>query len=214
MSWSARFPNPEYRTPNPGLDGAEVVLKIGVDIDGCVADFVTAFLPVLKDLVGREIRYEEITHYWFQDVLGYDDETEKRVREEIDRRDVLRRLPPIAGSLETLNRLGRDHEVHFVTARPGWQWGEVTRDWLAAEGYRCDSVLFREEKKAEAGEGFDLFVEDYLENAKDLAALGIQVCLYDQPWNQSEELPEGVVRVGTWEEIEERVGKCKLPIDQ
>ena len=185
-------------------------MKIGVDIDGVVADFVTAFLPVLKDLVGREIRYEEITHYWFQDVLGYDDETEKRVREEIDRRDVLRHLSPITGSLETLNRLGRDHEVHFVTARPGWKWGDVTRDWLAAEGYRYDSVLFREEKKAEAGEGFDLFVEDYLENARDLAALGIQVCLYDQPWNQTDALPDGVVRVRTWEEIEEAVKRSGM----
>ena len=62
-------------------------MKIGVDIDGVVADFVTPFLPVLGELLERDVRYEEITSYLFQDVFGYDDEMEVRVREEIDRRE-------------------------------------------------------------------------------------------------------------------------------
>ena len=183
----------------------EVVVKIGIDIDGVTADFVTTFLPVLSELVGREVRYEEMTKYMFQDVLGYDDSMEQRVREEIDRRDVLRHLPQMPYSRETINRLGKHHEVHFVTARPEWKWGDVTRDWLSANGFCYDTVLFREGRKAEAAEGYDLFVEDSLGNALELTDQGIYVCLYDQPWNQADELPEGCTRVKSWEGIEEMV---------
>lgn len=190
-------------------------MKIGVDIDGVTADFVTAFLPVLGGLAGREVRYEEITSYWFQEVLGYDDATEVWVRETIDRLGVLRRLAPIPGALETVNRLGETHEVHFVTARPEAKWGDLTREWLSRHGFRFASVMFREGRKAGADEGFGLFVEDSLENARDLSGLGIHVCLFDQPWNRTEELPEGVSRVGSWAEVaaavEEQAGRTDQP---
>ena len=180
-------------------------MKIGVDIDGVVADFVTPFLPVLGELLERDVRYEEITSYLFQDVFGYDDEMEVRVREEIDRRDILRDLPALPGAVDAIRRLGKDHEIHFVTARRDAKWGALTREWLDRKGFPYDLVLFREGRKAEAGEGFYLFVEDCLENARDLATQNIHVCLMDQPWNQAEELPERCARVRSWEEVEEVV---------
>lgn len=177
-------------------------MKIGIDIDGVTADFVTPFLPVLREALGREVRYEEITTYRFQDAFGYSDEVEAQVQAEIDRRDLLRRLPVVPGALEAIRRFVREHEVHFVTARPEARWGEATRDWLDSRGFLYASLQFREERKAEASEGFDLFVEDHLNTALDLVTQKIHVCLYDHPWNQTAKLPQGCTRVGSWREVE------------
>ena len=177
-------------------------MKIGIDIDGVTADFVTPFLPVLQALLGRPVRYEEITTYRFQDAFGYDSDMEIRLQEEIDRRDLLRDLPVMSGALETVRRFARTHEVHFITARPEAMWGKVTRDWLDNRGFPYASLRFREGRKAEASEGFGMFVEDCLDNALDLVTQDIHVCLYDQPWNQAENLSENCTRVRSWREIE------------
>ena len=177
-------------------------MKIGIDIDGVTADFVTPFLPVLEEALGRPVRYEDITTYHFQDAFGYGQEMEIQIRKEIDRRDLLRCLPAIPGARETIRRLARSHDIHFITARPEALWGQVTRTWLDGRGFPYASLRFREGRKAEASEGFDLFVEDFLETALDLAAQDIQVCLYDQPWNQARYLPEGCTRVRSWQEVE------------
>lgn len=177
-------------------------MKIGIDIDGVTADFVTLFLPALREVLGRVVRYEEITTYRFQDAFGYSDEVEARLQVEIDRRDLLRRLPVVPGAREAIRRLGQAHEVHFVTARPEARWGEATRDWLESRGFSNASLRFREGRKAEASEGFDLFVEDHLETALDLVTQKIHVCLYDHPWNQTAELPKACTRVRSWQEVE------------
>ena len=177
-------------------------MKIGIDIDGVTADFVTPFLPVLEEALGRPVHYEDITAYLFQEALGYSDEMEVHVRAEIDRRDLLRDLPEIPGALEAIRRLARRHDVHFITARPGEKWGGVTREWLDCRGFPYTSLRFREGRKADASEGFDLFVDDYLENALDLVAQDIHVCLYDQPWNRVPDLPSGCTRVRSWREVE------------
>ncbi len=184
-------------------------MKLGIDIDGVVVDFVTPFLPLLQEAMGHPVRYDDITAYRFQHALGYSDEVEDWVRGEIDRRDLLRGLPRIPGSLESIRRFHREHEIHFVTARPEAKWEDVTREWLRVQGFPYSSVLFREGRKAEGSEGFDLFVEDYLENALDLVAQGIHVCLFDQPWNQNSDLPRRCTRVHSWQEVEDVVASLR-----
>jgi uncharacterized HAD superfamily protein len=180
-------------------------LKIGIDIDGVTADFVTPFLPVLRRILSRDVRYEDITTYRFQDAFGFGEEVELHTQAEIDRLDLLRHLPQVPGALEIINRLSVAHEVHFVTARPGDRWGSVTKDWLGACGFVYRSVMFREGRKAEVADGFSVFVEDKLETALELADVGIHVFLFDRPWNQAEGLPENCVRVSSWQEIEDQM---------
>jgi len=187
-------------------------LKIGIDIDGVTADFVTPFLPLLKRFLGRNVYYEDITTYRFQDAFDYSSEMESRLQDEIDRVNLLRHLPLMPGSLESINRLARDHAVHFVTARPEDRWGATTRDWLDNCGLEYCSVMFRKGRKAEVDDRFDVFVEDRLETALELADVGIRVFLFNHPWNQVEVLPVNCSRVQMWQEIE--TGVTDLRTDQ
>ena len=72
--------------------------------------------------------------------------------------------------------------------------------------------MFRKGRKAEVDARFDVFVEDRLETALELADVGIRVFLFSHPWNQVEVLPVNCSRVQMWQEIE--TGVTDLRTDQ
>lgn len=49
--------------------------------------------------------------------------------------------------------------------------------------------------------GVEVFIEDNLKYALDVALVGIPTFLMDEPWNQTNDLPHNVIRVGHWDEI-------------
>jgi len=49
--------------------------------------------------------------------------------------------------------------------------------------------------------GVEIFIDDALHNAEDIASVGIPVLLFDQPWNQTDTLPPLITRVHSWKEI-------------
>jgi uncharacterized HAD superfamily protein len=57
--------------------------------------------------------------------------------------------------------------------------------------------------------GFDIFVDDFLDEAVSFARAGVNTLLYDRPWNQSEVLPESCRRVRDWETIVSLVKKLE-----
>ena len=42
---------------------------IVLDMDGVLADFIGGLLPVVSDVLGREVREEHITEYYFEHAL-------------------------------------------------------------------------------------------------------------------------------------------------
>lgn len=52
--------------------------------------------------------------------------------------------------------------------------------------------------------GADLLVDDQLEHAEDCARVGIEVLLYNSPWNQGIPLC-GVTRVYSWHDIIDKI---------
>ena len=53
----------------------------------------------------------------------------------------------------------------------------------------------------------ELIIEDSLETAEECASSGLRVLLFDCPWNQNSNLPEGIMRVKSWKEIVEKTEK-------
>lgn len=62
-----------------------------------------------------------------------------------------------------------------------------------SKGELCDEI------------GVDIFIEDSMANARNIARLHRPVLLIDSPWNQGE-LPDNVRRVSGWREVMEIVG--------
>lgn len=124
-------------------------------------------------------------------------------------------LAPMPEAVRAISRLSSAHELHVVTGR-GDFIAEPTRQWLRrhfADAFqtveftnfiRPSDGQVKSRPKADVCSqiGADMLIDDHLHHAQAVAAAGMGVILLDRPWNQSETLPTGVTRVGSWPEIE------------
>jgi len=47
----------------------------------------------------------------------------------------------------------------------------------------------------------DFLVEDSLEYARECAKNGTKVFLFNAPWNQTDNLPDNIIRINSWNKI-------------
>jgi uncharacterized HAD superfamily protein len=65
-----------------------------------------------------------------------------------------------------------------------------------------DQIVFnRRGDKLAVGPKFDVFVEDFLDEIKTIAKAGIFTILFDQPWNQTSNLPANCKRTYNWDDV-------------
>lgn len=175
-------------------------LTIGLDIDGVIVDYATAMLPVVSEVCGRSVSVRDLRCWDLTEALEIDKQEEAYIWEQTLQTDLLRHARPVEGAISGLLELSR-HEVWLVTARPSHML-DLTESWLAVNNAKYDHlVLGRYGDKLLAGHGFDVFVEDYLEEARAIAEAGVFSILLDQPWNQESALPQNCIRVANWGRI-------------
>ncbi len=120
--------------------------------------------------------------------------------------DLFRRAPPIKGAIEGLSMLSK-HEIWLVTSR-STSMQNLTVSWLQDYQVSYDHLVFdRSYDKHLVGPKFDVFVEDFLEEAVILAESGIYTILFDQPWNKAATLPNNCQRVYDWNAILSLINK-------
>jgi len=106
------------------------------------------------------------------------------------------------GVKEVLDKLIKNHKIHFITAREA-KMKNVTEKWLLHHELPLNtlSLLGSHNKVAKAQElECDIFIEDSYENAVQLASSGFTVLLIDCYYNQGH-LYTGITRVMDWLEI-------------
>lgn len=115
---------------------------------------------------------------------------------------------PMRSVADSLRHLAERYELHAVTGR-----GDLVRDatnvWLeqyfpAVFVSANFSNMYDAQKRRSKGEicvemGASFLIDDHIPHAKSAADHGLKVVLYgDYPWNQTDELPQGVVRAKDW----------------
>jgi uncharacterized HAD superfamily protein len=175
-------------------------LTIGLDIDGVIVDYAAVMLPILSEVCRRPVVAEDICAYDITECLNIDDESAEYVWQQTLGTDLLMAAPPIDGAVEGLAELD-GHELWIVTGRPS-TLQDLTKSWLAHRNIRYDRIIFdRVMNKMKVGPVFDVFVEDFLDEARVIAEAGIFTILFNQPWNQSLMLPDNCHRVHNWSAI-------------
>lgn len=189
-------------------------IKIGVDIDGVLADFVNHFLGHYNEKNGTNFKYQDVKTFNFEDVAKVPSEVMDKELDTYMQSDEFSEIQPLKDSIKHINILEAKYELIIITSRPTYLVDETKR-WL--KHYYKNSfkhVLFSKnvwtddrksgnKSKAELcmESGVNIMIEDGIEYALDISAKEITVLLVDSPWNQKKDLPNNVIRVHDWNEI-------------
>lgn len=168
-------------------------MKIGIDVDGCLADFNTDYIAHIVKTTGVDLfppRPFDIPTWDYPAYYGYTKEqTAKAWGLVLEHELFWYSLVPYPGVIETLERLSRlrhqGHDIYFITNRPGNRSKRQTESWLQSFGYLGPTVLISADKAGCAHVlSLDAYVDDKWENAVGVERLGyVNTFLVDRPWN-------------------------------
>lgn len=190
-------------------------MRIGIDFDDVVADSGTALIEMHNKKHGAHFEKDDFKSYFFEETWGGPREERVKEIDEFFATDQLKKINPMAGSLEAMEILKeKGHELYIVTGRSHKDI-EQTELWIekhfpkAFAGVHYASVRNSDERRKKSQIckelGIETFIDDNPDHALDLAAAGVKVFLFDQPWNRKQEMPENVERVSSWDDIVSRL---------
>jgi len=176
-------------------------MRIGVDIDGVLADSLPLWVEELNRFFNKGKRLEEIHLF---DICQTYEITGEELSKFLDRRGryLMTAPPPVAGAPYYLSRIKQYHEIYIITAREE-QYGRETQEWLKKHELPYDDLLLlgnHDKKEACLAKKLHVMVEDTLEIGVDVSAAGVPVLLMDAPYNRGP-LPGLVYRKRSWREV-------------
>lgn len=176
-------------------------MKLGIDVDGVLADFHSHHIPLIERITGIKLppvsdTYPDVWDYHIAG--GVTKAQEKLIWAEIKSTQMWASLNPLPGAIEALSRLNALRytgvESYFITSRSGRMAKFYTEMWLNFHGMSSPTVLISSDKgPVVSGLALDVFVDDRPENIQEVAYQAPTTNLYlvDQPWNRDFESKQG-----------------------
>jgi uncharacterized HAD superfamily protein len=182
-------------------------VKVGLDLDGVVFDFVHGFSLFLHDHYGAPvIRSEEATAwYWHADV-GLTEAQWHEGFAAFSAGGGFRGLELRPGAWDGVwSLLAAGHEIQYVSARRGAPRADTVQA-LVRNRLPPGPLRISEHKGRAVRElGLDVFVDDRPANVLEVLRAGARTFVMDLPYNRCD-LPAEIVRVAGWRELLERIG--------
>lgn len=160
-------------------------MVLAVDIDGCLADFSTAYGELLVKVTGKDLLPQgwkaqlaegtfPTTWYWEREA-GYTKEDESKVwKDYILKQGIFwEDLGAMEGATEVIKQLNklakRGQDIYYVTHRMGEKAKYQTEKWLYGLGMDYPTVILSGDKTPLLyGLGVNFFVDDKLETLMDI----------------------------------------------
>jgi hypothetical protein len=176
--------------------------RIGIDLDGCLADFNTGYLGLLEEVSGLRCDVGDPTIWpsqwdWPQLLgpLGITQAHEDLAWQQImaGTRGFWTKLRPYVGVDvvgERCNALSvGGHDLYFITSRPGRRAKAQSEYWLREIAGVARPTVLISHKKGLCAAGLELqhMIDDKPENLQDvrkMMGLSCQGWLVDRPWNR------------------------------
>ncbi|WP_424016245.1 5' nucleotidase, NT5C type (plasmid) [Halorientalis pallida] len=181
-------------------------MRIAVDVDGVLADHVSAVLSQLRAEHDEFAKVKSEMTHWDEPLPELDTSLKPAIEAAESEPAFIRNMPPVEGAIEWTTELAdRGHELIIVTARPEAIL-PATHEWLEANDIpnrREESLSTRGEMKTIADA--EILIDDFPGHIRDFAAAGKEAILFVQPWNKSEvdELTESprIFAAEDWEQV-------------
>ena len=189
-------------------------MKIGIDIDDVVVEFVKGYLKMYEKTYGQKFVFEDLKSYNFGYLLDFSKEEEyESVNKFFETKD-FENLDLIEGAKEAIYEISKENEIFFITSRPSFTnsktkvflkkyFSEISFELIHSGGFHLQG---KHKEEICLDREIKIMIEDHYDFALKCAEKGIRVFLLDKPWNQSQEEHENIMRVKNWNEI---LGKLK-----
>lgn len=188
-------------------------LKIGIDLDDVVFEFINFSLKEYEKEFGKKILFEDLFSYNFTHVSHLDEKGMNDFFEKIINKKSTENLSLCIGAKEFILGLAKEHKIYFITSRV---FPEGTLESLNKHFPNIDfELIFSSNPYAKTrgktkGEicnelGIDFMIEDSKEHSEICAKDGIKTFLLNKPWNQNVGEHENIIRVKDWKEILEKL---------
>lgn len=168
-------------------------MVIGLDVDGVLADFNTAFINRVVEVTGRDLfppRPFDIPTWNYPEHFGYTKAETSKVWEEIKKDpEFWSTLPSYDETRSVLDALWvrrvLGDDVYFITNRMGVQAKKQTERWFRGmHRFENATVLLSAAKGTMAiGLQLDAYIDDRWENALDVSVTTTRTFLLNRPWN-------------------------------
>ncbi len=181
--------------------GRGLPVRIGVDIDGVLADSLSLWINELNSYFKKDKRVEQIR---LLDICETYEVTPLELSVFLARkgRYLMTRPMPITGASQYLGMIKKQHDIYIVTARDE-RYKQETVDWLNKHNLPYDELILlgsHEKKEACLSRNLSVLVEDTLEIGVKVSSAGVPVLLLDAPYNQGA-LPDLVYRAYSWFDV-------------
>lgn len=165
------------------------MVRIGVDVDGVLACFFKGYEDLVVEVAGVDLfpaRYPDVLpptwnwpeHYGYGSAVM--EEVWKRIKEDRNFWINLEPLPQAEAFLQALNNT--DHEIYFITDRPGVTAQSQTAAWLEYAGFWYPSVIVsgRDRTKGDICRvlGLEAYLDDKGENIQDVVEKSPKTAMY------------------------------------
>lgn len=181
-------------------------MRVGVDLDGVVANFVEGFRSKLSAYGYPVTTLPDPDRWEMWECWGMTREQWTALFDKAAAEGLFHQLHAYDGAVEGLKQLkDSGHSIHVITHRAQPHAQTSTVGWLGALGIPYDSLTFTKDKSSYP---VDVMIEDNVENARAVEAAGVPCVLMTRKWNEAEDWH---LRAGSWQEFVELVDLLELP---
>jgi 5'(3')-deoxyribonucleotidase len=177
-----------------------------VDCDGVLSDFFDGARKIIKELCGRDYKFEEITNWDIFSIVPR--EIEKECFRRFARKDFCKNLNVLDGSQEGMKRLAEVADIYIVTSPMHTsRWVFERTNWLKKHfNIQSTHLISAHCKYVVEGE---LLIDDRAANTKKWAEHhpdGVGV-IWAAPHNVNDKIEGNLIRTGSWDEVIELTKK-------
>jgi len=186
-------------------------MKIGCDLDDVLLDTMRKYLEFYYYKFGKRVNLQDVRFYnhWENKIIGGTREDAIKNFDDFYSSKFFDGIELMEGVFEMVENLRGWNELFIITSRP-LRFREKTDKFLQEYFPGVFKIFYSDDfhKQHNMGkreicvrEGINVFIEDNLDYAISCSEEGVNVFLLDKPWNQSNTLPEKVIRVYDWKEV-------------
>lgn len=170
-------------------------MKLGVDIDGCLANFTDSYSKHLSQVTGLVFPKASDawpTEWYWDRAAGVNKDDEAKVWKEVitaegsDFWETLDHLDGAPATIKQLNRLAKaGHDVYFLTHRMGDKAKLQTEKWLYERGVDYPTVVMSGTKlPLVRAIGIQFFIDDKPETIEEMHDNVKLLYIKDAPYNR------------------------------